>query len=298
VAGRGYGRGVSDSNTTDGGGREFERVADALRERVRDGTYPYKTLLPAQRDLAEEFGVSRDTVQRVLKELKSDGWIDTRQGQGSRVVWVQRVHSPTSGMVTLRPIIEHAFEQPEVTLDVFTLTSESLDAHIRLQAERIRAGVIHPERITLRMLLPSESIEPPYWRTGKADENRELKERYLGLYRRYAGSLRSMLLNLRAEGLVSSVELDIRPVRLVPHFKLYLLNGVEAVLGPYKPKVRTIVLDNGKEIQDVLDVVGPAAGLTHHVKDADPNSQGTMFVNTWQGWFDEVWNLLTEKPPT
>ncbi|MCX5333157.1 MULTISPECIES: GntR family transcriptional regulator [unclassified Streptomyces] len=290
---------MSDSITGEGGGRAFERVAGELRARMTDGTYPHQSLLPPQRELADEFDVSRDTVQRVLKELSNDGWIDTRQGRGSRVIWMQRVHSPTSsksvdGMVTLRPIIEHAFEQPEVTLDVFSLTSESLEAYIRLQAERIRSQQITPRRIALRMLLPSESLPLPYWRTHVALENEALKERYLGLVKRYTVSMRSVLRNLETDGLVSSVSLDIRRVRLMPHIKLYLLNGSEAVLGPYKAKVRTIVLEDGREIEEALDVVGPAAGLTHHVKDEDPNSQGTVFVNTWQDWFDATWNHLTD----
>lgn len=295
----GYCRRVSESNIGDGGGREFERVAGALRVRMADGTYPLESFLPAQRELAKEFNVSRDTVQRVLRELMNDGWIKTRQGQGSKVVWVQQVHSPTSsksadGMVSLRPIIEHAFERSTVTMDVFTLTSESLEAHLRLQAERIRGGQIAPKRIALRMLLPSESLWLPYWRTEDGRQDDVLRERYLGLLRRYTTSVRSVLRSLEAEKLVSSAGLEIRRVQLIPPFKLYLLNGTEAVLGPYKAKKRTIVLEEGGEIEDALDVVGPAAGLTHHVKDDNSNSQGTVFVNSWQDWFDSAWDLLTE----
>ncbi|WP_343243161.1 winged helix-turn-helix domain-containing protein [Streptomyces sp. SID12501] len=76
---------------TDGGGREFDRVADELRHRMTGGVYPLGSLMPAQRDLAQEFGVSRDTVQRVLRELRNEGWIESRQGSGSRVVKTQRI---------------------------------------------------------------------------------------------------------------------------------------------------------------------------------------------------------------
>lgn len=134
----------------DSGGREFHRVADDLRTRMTNGTYPLRSFLPSQRDLAEEFGVSRDTVSRVMRELAHEGWIESRQGSGSRVVKTQRIQSSTPKATrqlqgaTLGPLLSEAFEQPEVTLDVYTLTSESLDAHIRLQAERIRGGSIAP----------------------------------------------------------------------------------------------------------------------------------------------------------
>ncbi len=103
-----------------------------------------------------------------LRELANEGWIESRRGSGSRVKKVQRIQSSTAkatrlrGQVTLAPFISEAFERPEVTLDVYTLTSESLDAHIRLQSERIRGGFISPQRITLRMLLPDPSLPLPY----------------------------------------------------------------------------------------------------------------------------------------
>ncbi|MFG2784825.1 winged helix-turn-helix domain-containing protein [Streptomyces prunicolor] len=286
---------MSDGTPDDGGGREFERVAGELRARMNDGAYPKGSLLPSQRELADEFGVSRDTMQRVLRELRSEGWIETRQGSGSRVVKGQQVHSPTSsGMVTLRPLIDHAFGEREVTLDVFTLTSESLDAHIRMQAERIRAKEIAPQRIALRVMLPSESLELPYWRTGRPAQDKRLKARFLSITGRYTESLRTALSDLQTTGLVPSVELQIRRSLLVPYSKLYLLNGTEAVVGPYKMYQRSIAMEDGEEIEGVFDVDGLSASLTHHVKDAELQSQGTVFVTGMQEWFDSVWEQLTE----
>lgn len=293
---------MSDSNTGDGGGRRFERVVGVLRERILDGTYPVKSFLPSQRDLAEEFDVSRDTVQRVIKELQSEGWLETRRGSGSRVVKGQRIDSPTSSRqpgqhpVTLRPLIEHAFEQPEVTLDVFTLTSESLDTHIRLQAERIRQGEIAPQSITLRMMVPSESLQLPYWRTKDGVDDGLLKERYLGIIDRSTTAVRSVLRNLKAEGLVGALDVQIRRALLVPSFKLYVLNRTEALYGPYTTFWRTIVLDDGREVHDVLDVEGMRAGLMHHVGGAGPRPPGTGFVEVMQEWFDSTWEKLTERP--
>jgi DNA-binding transcriptional regulator YhcF (GntR family) len=238
----------------DGGGKEFERVLEALRARIADGTYALKSQLPAQRELADEFVVSRDTVQRVLRELNSEGWVKSRQGSGTTVV-----NSPTHleapkkevprARAALGSFIARAFAQPTVRLDVFTLTSESLNAHIRLQAERIRHGEARPDRIELRMLLPSESLEMPYPRPkepGEPEQADQLRERLSAITRRHAISLRTALRDLKTEGLVPSVSVEIRHVPLAPAFKLYLRPGAEALFGPYEVVERPILLEDGQ----------------------------------------------------
>ncbi|MFF9165099.1 GntR family transcriptional regulator [Streptomyces longwoodensis] len=286
---------------SDGGGREFHRLADELRTRMADGTYPLRSYLPSQRDLAQEFGVSRDTVQRVLRELAGEGWIESRQGSGSRVLKNQRIQSSTARAirmrqrVTLGPLLSEAFEAPEVTLDVFTLTSETLDAHIRLQVERIRSGFIAPQRIGLRMILPAPDLVMPYPRVKDDPEDRRLSDRLHDITRRHTDSLRGLLRDLQTEGLVPSVEVEIRRARLAPAHKLYVLNGVEVLLGPYEVIERPIELDSGEEVT-ALDVLGVGATLTRHVKDADPNSSGTVSVESWRSWFESVWTHLAEAP--
>ncbi|MER5183610.1 winged helix-turn-helix domain-containing protein [Streptomyces sp. NPDC002896] len=291
--------GNGEGRAGDGGGRAFFHVSETLRSRLADGTYRVGGMLPTQRELAAEFRVSRDTVQRVLRELASEGWIESRQGSGSRVLKTQRIHSSVAtdarkGRVTLGPLIGEAFERPEVDLDVYTLTSESLDTHIRVQAERIRAGSIAPQRIKLRMLLPDESLPLPYPRAmGDAEESLLLAKRLQAITRRHTESLRGVLRALQAERYVPTADIEIRHVPLTPAFKLYLFNGVEALHGPYEVIERRIILDDGREV-DALDVLGLGATLMHHVRDEDGNSQGSVFVGSMQSWFDSVWSRLAQ----
>ncbi|AZQ35695.1 MULTISPECIES: GntR family transcriptional regulator [Streptomyces] len=281
-------------------------LLETLRARIANGVYPVGSSLPAQRVLAEEFDVSRDTVQRVLRELKSEGWVDSRQGSGTRVI-EPPIHSTTRPQAAPRlraalgTFIARAFAQRTVRLDVFTLTSESLDAHIRLQAERIRTKEISsPERIELRMLLPAESAESPYPRAKRpvegggdtTDVDRRLQERLHGITRRHTSSLRAALKDLETEGLVPSVTVEVRKIPLVPPFKLYLLRDTEALFGPYKVVERSILLDDDTDI-DAVDVLGLGSTLTRHVNDeGDPNSTGSVFIESWQDAFDSWWNLL------
>ncbi|MEU9655358.1 winged helix-turn-helix domain-containing protein [Streptomyces chartreusis] len=283
----------------DGGGKEFQRVADELRARMADGEYPLHSTLPSQRNLTKEFRVSRDTVQRALRELVDEGWIESRQGSGSRVIKTQRIQSPTPKAtrsrrgITLESLISEAFEQSEVTLDVYTLTSESLYWRIQQQADRIRGRSISPRRITLRMLLPAEDQPLPYPRVKDDEDDTRLSARLHEITERHTQSLRQSLGALKTEGWVPSVDVEIRRAPLTPAFKLYLFNGAEALHGPYEVIERKIELEPGEEIA-ALDVLGLGATLTHHVKDDDPNSSGTVFVESMQKWFDSVWELLAE----
>ncbi len=268
-------------------------MAALLRQGIAGGVYPLGSLLPAQRRLADDFAVSRDTVQRVLKELRDEGWIESRQGSGSRVVRVPPVRHSAVRPVTghLGPIISEAFEQPVVTLDVYALTSESLATHIQLQLERVRAYQISPSRITLRLLLPGDDVDLPYLRAVNAEHTPLLRERLCTLRRQHVDSSRRALREMHAEGLVDHVEFTVRRVAVAPTWKLYLVNGVEALHGLYVPIERPVVLDTGKEIP-ARDVLGLGTQLTPFVKDADPDSQGTLFVEGAQRWFDAMWEQV------
>ncbi|MFF3375545.1 winged helix-turn-helix domain-containing protein [Streptomyces sp. NPDC002680] len=309
---------------SEGGGREFDRILAELILRMSgdEGTpavYPLGSLLPPQRELAQEFGVSRDTVQRVLRVLTERNLIESRQGSGSRVIAAPEPAPRTAGAqpggavrlarpgrTTLAPHIREAFTKPEVTLDVFTLTSESLQGHIWLQAERIRTGEIAaPRSIALRMLLPTDDLPLPYPRAlGDPADTRPV-DRLRAITGRHATSLRHVLGMLRAEGLVENVEVAIRRVPIVPAFKLYLLNGTDALHGMYEVVERPIVLEDETKPLAAIDVVGIGATLMHYVRgeeppesgasdSGEPESQGSLFVASMQSWFDSVWKHLAE----
>ncbi|WP_141205679.1 GntR family transcriptional regulator [Streptomyces griseorubiginosus] len=279
-------------------------ILATLRSRIADGEYRPGSNLPAQRALAAEFDVSRDTIQRVLRVLEGDGWIESRRGSGSRVraTLPLQLASPAkvpAGRVALGPFVARAFARPVVQLDVFTFTSESLDAHVRLQAEAIRRGQIPPpERIELRMLLPSGENELPYPRARMpkdstvdvAELDRKLLERTREIIHRHASSLREVLRDLKADHLVDTVQVSVLEVPLVPTHKLYLRRGAEGLIGPYKIVERTILMDDDTEIE-AWDVLGLGSTLIRLVHDeGDPNAVGTAFMQGWQDWFDACWH--------
>jgi GntR family transcriptional regulator len=61
----------------------YIRVANHLAARIEAGEYAHK--LPAERALAEEYGVAYQTLRHAMKVLRERGLIITRQGRGTFV---------------------------------------------------------------------------------------------------------------------------------------------------------------------------------------------------------------------
>ncbi|KJS53217.1 hypothetical protein VM98_26605 [Streptomyces rubellomurinus subsp. indigoferus] len=64
---------------------EFRRVAQAIRDRIRDGTYEPGQRLPAAPALAEELGSNRSAVERAVRVVAAEGLLTTRVGSGAYV---------------------------------------------------------------------------------------------------------------------------------------------------------------------------------------------------------------------
>ncbi|MEV0183272.1 GntR family transcriptional regulator [Streptomyces sp. NPDC050625] len=74
----------------------YWRIATKLLAELRDGTVPPGERLPGERQLAEHFGVSRETVRQALEVLRRDGLVATDR-RGSHATLAGRpVEDPVS----------------------------------------------------------------------------------------------------------------------------------------------------------------------------------------------------------
>ncbi len=64
---------------------KYQQLADALRDLVTREELPTGCILPSERVLAEEIGVSRTTVVAAYRDLQEAGLVDRRTGSGTRV---------------------------------------------------------------------------------------------------------------------------------------------------------------------------------------------------------------------
>lgn len=68
-----------------GRGALYQRLARGLRDAIERGVVKPEDALPAERDLATDFAVSRITVRKALDALVADGLLVRRQGAGTFV---------------------------------------------------------------------------------------------------------------------------------------------------------------------------------------------------------------------
>ncbi|MFE0471903.1 GntR family transcriptional regulator [Streptomyces sp. NPDC058947] len=287
---------MTSSANREGAGRRFLQVEELLRKRIAERAYPVGSALPAQRELAADLGVSRDTLQRVLKRLASEGLLELRQGSGSYVRAMPSV--PTEGIVdesaaqpALGSWIERAFQESgEVSLDVFTLTSETLYGHLKREAERIIVEKRTPPRaLRIRMLVPSEDQPLPYPRAVDPSDPR-IHQRWRAMARKYARETDRLVKQLAKTGV--DARLEVRRVRLTPAFKLYVLNGQHMLYGMYMPEKTVITLDDEAETQvEAVDVLGAFSKL-HYFHSRSADARDVAFFEEKRDWFQSAWDVL------
>lgn len=66
--------------------RLYRELARTLIRELRDGLYPIGTRMPAERELALRFDVSRPVIREALIALEVQGYIEVRIGSGAHVV--------------------------------------------------------------------------------------------------------------------------------------------------------------------------------------------------------------------
>jgi len=139
-----------------GGGAPYKKIAEELRAEILQGALQPGTQLPTQGALLRRFNVTRSTIQRALDELREEGYIDTQQGRGSFVKERARDQSlPGPAGVRLAGHLEIAFQAPHVSIDVFSLTSETLNSALQRPLQMVRSGELQPQSVAVRMLLPA-----------------------------------------------------------------------------------------------------------------------------------------------
>ncbi|MFB7248173.1 GntR family transcriptional regulator [Streptomyces populi] len=269
-----------------------QEIADALRKRIRAGELKAGDRLPTQAELADEFGVERGTVRLALRELQEDGLLsNVSKGSPPRIADVAPDRNgPQPTMAGLSPRLAEAFSVPHVRIDAACLTAETLMVALSEPVRRIHDGRIRPERIDVRILLPSREINLafPVSVDDRGDED-PVHRRWLEQRNAQGHVLRHNLQALRSSHGID-VHVTFRALPFTPPVKLYLLNGTEALIAYYMIARREEEV-SGDETLDMYDTLGTESLLFSFEKRA--GGRDATFVDESQKWFDALWETIT-----
>lgn len=105
------------------------RLFEDLGRAIKTGTFAPGQRLPTEAELMHQYGVSRTTVTRTLRDLEHRGIIWRRQGSGTFVKVVEQAKTDQLGMIV------HGVEPGSIFLDVYEVLARATDragAHLRL----------------------------------------------------------------------------------------------------------------------------------------------------------------------
>lgn len=109
----------------------YMQLAQHLRQLIIGGAINDRDALPAERDLAERFRVSRVTVRKALQSLTDEGLLQQRQGAGTFVSAPPRVEQPLSVLTSFTEDMQsRGLTAGSVWLDRATGTASSDEALI------------------------------------------------------------------------------------------------------------------------------------------------------------------------
>ncbi|TDM08405.1 MAG: histidine utilization repressor [Ideonella sp. MAG2] len=143
----------------------YARVKQFLKDGLAQGQWPSGALMPSESELVAQFGVSRMTVNRALKELQAEGLVNRVQGLGSFAAPLHKV----SSMLRLRDVHDEIAERGHVHQALVQLqTSESAPGALAAQlglspgAEVFHTCIVHlengrPLQVEDRYVNPAEA---------------------------------------------------------------------------------------------------------------------------------------------
>jgi GntR family transcriptional regulator, histidine utilization repressor len=114
----------------------YEQVKAWIKQHIGSGQWRPGDPVPSEAALMQQFGISRMTVNRALRELAAEGLVTRVQGSGTRVAQLHRI----SSRLTIRDIHEEVVERGHVhTTRVIRADREKAGAEVAVSLG-LRAG--------------------------------------------------------------------------------------------------------------------------------------------------------------
>jgi GntR family transcriptional repressor for pyruvate dehydrogenase complex len=229
--------------------RIHEEVFSQLRELIGAGRFKPGDQLPAERELAETFKVSRTSVREALRALETQGLIVSRTGAGNFVADL-----PVESLVG--PLARLLIDEKKALADVFEMRKLIEPQIAALAAERASGADIAQMRRIIRKQSAAvrrgetgvEADAELHFVIGRAAQNRALQKLVSGLM--------EILGRSREESLQTDKR---RAASIEAHRRI-----VAAIEKHDKAKARSEMLRHIEQVEESVLLTKPAAKKTDH----------------------------------
>ena len=108
--------------------KKYQEIFNDLQEKILNGSYLAGVLLPTEKELQDQYRVSRDTVRKALRLLTEKGLIQKVQGRGSQVLKQELLNFPVSGLTSYKELVDSLGLNSQtrvISLDLMTVDEQT-----------------------------------------------------------------------------------------------------------------------------------------------------------------------------
>lgn len=99
----------------------YAQIQKQLEQRLMDGVYPIGSLMPSEQELSAEFNSSRTTIREALRYLRERGYVERRQGVGTRVISDTTRSTYFQSFTSLEELFQVAIDTYYVVMEIKTV---------------------------------------------------------------------------------------------------------------------------------------------------------------------------------
>ena len=108
--------------------KKYQEIFNDLQEKILNGSYLAGVLLPTEKELQDQYKVSRDTVRKALRLLTEKGLIQKVQGRGSQVLKQELLNFSVSGLTSYKELVDSLGLNSQtrvISLDLMTVDEQT-----------------------------------------------------------------------------------------------------------------------------------------------------------------------------
>ncbi|CDM69678.1 Trehalose operon transcriptional repressor [Clostridium bornimense] len=94
------------------------KMYNIIVNKIENRDYQTNDKLPSEKELMNQYSVSRDTVRKALNMLEQNGYIQKSKGKGSFVLDINKFNFPSSGVVSFKELAEKYSSNIETFVEV------------------------------------------------------------------------------------------------------------------------------------------------------------------------------------